>query len=103
MESPLKDYPFGRRGFASMESGRVRQIASEGGKAAQTQGKAYNWTSDSARAAGKKGGQQCQRVRRDKIRAHNARIQALIARAVHEEVRAELRACLKREPNLANG
>ncbi len=45
------------RGFASMDPERQRKIASEGGRAAHQQGVAHEWSSDEARAAGKKGGQ----------------------------------------------
>ncbi len=47
-----------RRGFASMDPERQRQIASKGGRAAHEQGKAHEWTSEEARAAGRKGGQK---------------------------------------------
>ena len=44
------------RGFASMERGKQRQIASKGGRAAHVKGTAHEWTSDEAREAGRKGG-----------------------------------------------
>lgn len=44
------------RGFALLSPKRMREIASEGGKAAHRQGRAHRWTSEEARAAGKKGG-----------------------------------------------
>ena len=44
------------RGFASMDRGRQREIASKGGKAAHQKGSAHEWTSEEARAAGRKGG-----------------------------------------------
>ena len=46
-----------RRGFASMTPEKQREIASKGGRAAHEQGTAHEWTSDEARAAGRKGGQ----------------------------------------------
>ena len=46
-----------KRGFASMDPARQRQIASEGGKAAHEKGTAHEFTSDDARRAGTKGGQ----------------------------------------------
>ena len=46
-----------RRGFASMDSERQRQIASKGGKAAHIKGRAHEFTPDQAREAGRKGGQ----------------------------------------------
>lgn len=44
------------RGFAAMDPKKHRQIASRGGKAAHEKGKAYEWDSESAAAAGRKGG-----------------------------------------------
>lgn len=46
-----------KRGFASMDGDKQRQIASKGGKAAHAKGTAHEWTSDEARAAGRKGGE----------------------------------------------
>lgn len=45
-----------RRGFASMDRTRQREIASEGGRAAHQKGTAHEFTSDEARSAGRKGG-----------------------------------------------
>jgi general stress protein YciG len=44
------------RGFASMDTNKQREIASKGGRAAHVQGTAHEWTSEEARAAGRKGG-----------------------------------------------
>lgn len=44
-----------RRGFASMDPERQRQIASLGGRTAHEQGRAHTFTSEEAKAAGKKG------------------------------------------------
>lgn len=57
------------RGFASMNSERQREIARKGGKAAHEKGTAHEFTSDEARAAGRKGGE---RVSAD--RSHMSRI-----------------------------
>jgi uncharacterized protein len=46
-----------RRGFAAMDPEKVREIASKGGKAAHAQGVAHVFTTEEARAAGRKGGQ----------------------------------------------
>lgn len=40
-----------------MSPERQREIASQGGRAAHQQGVAHEWSTDEARAAGKKGGQ----------------------------------------------
>jgi general stress protein YciG len=51
------------RGFASMDLGKQREIASKGGKAAHAQGRAHEFTSDEAREAGRKGGEAVSRDR----------------------------------------
>ena len=58
-----------KRGFASMDPARQREIASKGGRAAHAKGTAHEWTPDEARQAGRKGGET---VSRD--RAHMAAI-----------------------------
>ncbi|HZY17221.1 MAG TPA: KGG domain-containing protein [Ramlibacter sp.] len=45
-----------QRGFASMDPGRQREIASQGGKAAHEKGTAHEFNSQEAREAGSKGG-----------------------------------------------
>jgi len=52
-----------RRGFASMEPEKQRQIAEKGGRAAHARGTAHEFTSDEAREAGRKGGQSVSRDR----------------------------------------
>lgn len=52
-----------KRGFASMDPGRQRDIASKGGKAAHAKGTAHEWTADEARRAGRKGGEVVSRDR----------------------------------------
>jgi uncharacterized protein len=42
------------RGFASMDPVRQREIASQGGRAAHASGNAHQFTSEEARAAGRK-------------------------------------------------
>lgn len=46
------------RGFASMDPSKQREIASKGGRAAHQKGTAHQWTSEEARAAGRKGGER---------------------------------------------
>jgi general stress protein YciG len=43
-----------RRGFAAMDSQRQREIASLGGRAAHASGHAHQFTTEEARAAGRK-------------------------------------------------
>ena len=50
-----------KRGFASMDPQKQRDIASKGGKAAHRQGVAHEWTPDEARQAGRKGGESVSR------------------------------------------
>ncbi len=52
-----------QRGFAAMDEGKQRQIASKGGKAAHEKGTAHEFTPDEARSAGKKGGEAVSRNR----------------------------------------
>lgn len=47
----------GLQGFASMDEDERKRIASKGGKAAHEQGTAHEFTSEEAREAGRKGGQ----------------------------------------------
>src|SRR5438128_3621444 len=46
-----------KRGFASMDPQKRREIASKGGKAAHAQGSAHEFTPEEARIAGRKGGE----------------------------------------------
>lgn len=46
-----------KRGFASMDDQKQREIASKGGKAAHLSGNAHEFTPEEAREAGRKGGQ----------------------------------------------
>ena len=46
------------RGFASMDRERQREIARKGGRAAHARGTAHEFTTDEARAAGRKGGER---------------------------------------------
>jgi general stress protein YciG len=52
-----------KRGFASMDTAKQREIASKGGKAAHAKGTAHEFTSDEARVAGRKGGEAVSRDR----------------------------------------
>jgi general stress protein YciG len=52
-----------RRGFASMDAARQKEIASRGGKAAHEKGTAHEWSSEEARMAGRKGGEAVSRDR----------------------------------------
>lgn len=52
-----------RRGFAAMDADKQREIARKGGRAAHAKGTAHEFTSDEARAAGKRGGQAVSRDR----------------------------------------
>ncbi len=52
-----------KRGFASMDLNKQREIASKGGRAAHAKGTAHEFTSDEARTAGRKGGEAVSRDR----------------------------------------
>jgi hypothetical protein len=46
-----------KRGFAALSPEKQREIARLGGRAAHAQGKAHEFTSEEAKAAGRKGGE----------------------------------------------
>lgn len=52
-----------KRGFASMDVTKQREIASKGGRAAHAKGTAHEFTPDEARVAGRKGGEAVSRDR----------------------------------------
>ena len=52
-----------KRGFASMDPAKQKEIASKGGRAAHAKGTAHEFTSDEARVAGRKGGEAVSRDR----------------------------------------
>jgi uncharacterized protein len=52
-----------KRGFASMDAAKQREIASKGGRAAHAKGTAHEFTPDEARVAGRKGGEAVSRDR----------------------------------------
>src|SRR5213083_774347 len=52
-----------KRGFASMDPSKQRDIASKGGRAAHAKGTAHEFTTDEARVAGRKGGEAVSRDR----------------------------------------
>ncbi len=58
-----------KRGFASMDEEKQRQIASKGGHAAHQKGTAHEFTPEEAREAGRKGGEAV-----SKNREHMAKI-----------------------------
>ena len=51
-----------KRGFASMDPQRQKEIASLGGKAAHASGKAHEFNTAEAREAGRKGGRAGRRA-----------------------------------------
>lgn len=53
-----------RRGFASMDREKQREIASKGGRAAHAKGTAHEFTPEEARIAGRKGGENSRGGRR---------------------------------------
>ena len=52
-----------KRGFASMDPQRKREIASKGGRAAHEKGTAHEFSPEEARQAGRKGGEVVSRNR----------------------------------------
>lgn len=53
-----------RRGFASMDEDRQREIARRGGQIAHQRGAAHEWTAEEAAEAGRKGGSKRSRLNR---------------------------------------
>lgn len=53
---PTTDKPKQKRGFASMDPERRRQIAGLGGKASHAKGTGHEWDKAAAAEAGRKGG-----------------------------------------------
>ena len=51
------------RGFAAMDPALVREIARRGARASHAKGTAHKFTTDEARAAGRKGGSAPHRIR----------------------------------------
>lgn len=56
-----------RRGFATLSQAQVSAIASKGGKAAHAAGTAHEFTTEEARAAGRKGGKAMHAKRRTAV------------------------------------
>ena len=61
--SNVKGSGTSKRGFASMDPVKQREIASKGGRAAHEKGTAHEFTPEEAAAAGRKGGQASGRGR----------------------------------------
>ena len=55
-EEAVVPRPKRRRGFAAMKPDMQREIASKGGRASHEKGTGHEWNSETARAAGIKGG-----------------------------------------------
>lgn len=56
MSDTPKSFRNTQRGFAGMDTSKQREIASKGGRAAHQKGTAHEFSSEEARAAGRKGG-----------------------------------------------
>jgi general stress protein YciG len=57
------EHPTSKRGFASMDLSKQREIARKGGQAAHAQGRAHEFSAEEAREAGRKGGTAVSRDR----------------------------------------
>jgi len=62
------------RGFAKMSKEKQQLIASKGGKAAHAKGTAHTFSSEEARAAGRKGGQAPRKTVAKKVDETNTSI-----------------------------
>ena len=57
LEAPVSaEKPASRRGFACLDPALVRELARRGGQSAHRRGVAHEFSSEEARAAGRKGG-----------------------------------------------
>jgi hypothetical protein len=74
----------GKRGFASMDDEKQRDIASQGGKAAHDSGHAHEFSSEEAQKAGQKGGEAV-----SKDRGHMAEIGREGGKASHRSSAAD--------------
>jgi general stress protein YciG len=74
------------RGFASMDRGKQREIASKGGKAAHQKGTAHEWTSEEAREAGRKGGMASHRRKQEQQGTGEVGIAEAERMVAHEDV-----------------
>lgn len=54
--APSAPKPKARRGFAAMSAEKQRELAARGGRASHKKGTGYEWNSEAAREAGRKGG-----------------------------------------------
>ena len=63
-ESEMSEKPRSKRGFASMDPAKVRELSKKGGIAAHAYGTAHQYTSEEAQIAGRKGGQAVQAKKR---------------------------------------
>jgi uncharacterized protein len=55
-----------KQGFAALDPDTLREISRKGGVAAHRLGKGHKFTSEEARAAGRKGGKASQEAKRNK-------------------------------------
>ena len=74
------------RGFASMDRGKQRDIASKGGKAAHQKGTAHEWTSEEAREAGRKGGMASHRRKQEQQQREHGNTEPLGGNPSPEEM-----------------
>lgn len=63
MNRPAGKKGTSKRGFASMDAQKQREIASKGGQAAHAQGTAHEFSREEAQLAGKRGGEAVSRNR----------------------------------------
>ncbi len=66
----------GKRGFAAMDPQEQRKIAKQGGRAAHASGNAHQFSSEEARAAGRKGHESRMRQKAEREQAEIDRVNA---------------------------
>lgn len=76
-----------KRGFAAMDPARQREIAAQGGRAAHESGNAHQFTSEEARAAGKKSHSGRSRAANTADQRSNTELRAAAGKSVRSTLR----------------
>lgn len=99
-----------KRGFASMDRARQREIAAKGGKAAHAKGTAHVWSPEEARAAGRKGGvvvsqdrSHMSAIGREGGESRSAMVRAARLRREQEVLNEAAKSTLEREVPITHG
>ncbi len=99
-----------KRGFASMDRSRQREIAAKGGRAAHAKGTAHVWSAEEAREAGRRGGEIVSQDRshmsaigKEGGDSRSASLRAERLNRTREQALARATAAMEREVAIASG